>query len=102
MTIKEKEENLIKAGEKLGELMAKCSKKEKAILQEIKKSVEKYAAEMEENGKYVDKSSLYAVAIILDDNLNADDGLLEAAKVYIDVDFEYIKSLKDAVEAVES
>jgi len=98
MTIKEKEEALIKVGEELGELMAKASPEDKEILQQIKKAVEKYAKEMEEQGKYVDRSSMYAIAIILDDNLNASDELIDCAKRFIDADYEYIKSLKDAVE----
>lgn len=97
MTIKEKENALIAAGEKLGELMAKTSEDDKKILLEIKDQVEKYALEMEEKGKCVDRSSLYAVAIILDDNLKLDMQLLEAAKEFVDADYEYIKSLKDAV-----
>lgn len=98
MTIKEKEKALVKVGEELGELMAKASPEDKNILQQIKKSVEKYAAETEEKNKCVDRSSMYAIAIILDDNLNASDELIECAKKYIDADYEYIMSLKDAVE----
>lgn len=97
MTIKEKENAMIAAGEKLGELMAKASDEDKKILVEIKDQVEKYALEMEEKGKAVDRSSLYAVAVILDDNLKEDMELLLAAKEFVDADYEYIKSLKDAV-----
>ncbi|MCD4785670.1 MAG: hypothetical protein K8T10_17750 [Candidatus Eremiobacteraeota bacterium] len=98
MIIKEREEALVKVGEELGGLMAQASPEDKNILQQIKKAVEKYAAEMEEKGKCVDRSSMYAVAVILDDNLNASDNLIECAKRYIDADYEYIMSLKDAVE----
>lgn len=98
MTIKEKEQALILAGEKLGKLMAKADKKQKEILVAIKDQVEKYAKETEEKGKCVDRSSMYAVAIILDDNLEVDEELTRAAKEYIDADYEYIMSLKDAAE----
>ena len=95
MTIKDKEQALVSAGDKLGELMSKTSEDDKKILQEIKKQVEQYANEMMELGKAVDRSSLYAVAVILDDNLKADDELFKAAKEYIDADYEYITSLKE-------
>ncbi|MCE1247720.1 MAG: hypothetical protein LWY06_13855 [Firmicutes bacterium] len=99
MSIKEKEDAMMQAGDKLGLLMSKTSPEQKEILKKIKDDVEKYASEREKEGKYIDRSSMYAVAIILDDNLKAEEELITAAKEFIDADYEYIKCLKNATEA---
>lgn len=101
MSIKEKEEMMVKAGEVLGELMSKADDKQKEIMLVIMEQVEKYAAEMEAKGKCIDKSSMYATAILLDDNLNPNDELVNAAKHYIDADYDYIMSLKEIAKTAE-
>lgn len=88
------EENLIKAGERLGKAMMKCSEKEKEILRELKKKVEEYAKEQEERGKFLDKSSLFAAAIIVTTEIENEE-LIEAAKEYIEMDYLFVKSLED-------
>lgn len=95
MEIEEKEAALIQAGEKLGQIMAKLGLEEKAILRKLKDAVENHAKEQEKKGIPVDRSSLYATAIILDDELMAMDEMVIAAKEYIDADHAYIKALKD-------
>jgi predicted DNA-binding protein YlxM (UPF0122 family) len=58
MSIKKTEDMLVKAGDKLGELMSKSTPEQKEILKKIKSDVEKYAAEREKEGKYTDKSCM--------------------------------------------
>ncbi len=94
--IEEKEKRLIEAGEKLGRIMAKVSDEKKKVLQRIKRTVEEFAKDMESKGRFIDRSSMYAMGIIIDDELNADDELAEAAKEYIEADHQYLQALKEA------
>ncbi len=93
--LQEKEEAMIKAGEKLGELMSQAPEEKKVILKKILSAVEEFSTEREKQGVLIDKSSIYAAAIMLDEELKADENLMEAAKAYIDADYEYIKALKE-------
>lgn len=95
MSVAEKEKRLVEAGEKLGQLMAQASPEKKKILQRIMKTVEEFAREMQSQGRFIDKSSMYAVAILIDDELNADDTLAEVAKEYIEADYNYLQALKE-------
>lgn len=91
------ENQLEKAGEKMGQLMMKASEKEKEILRGMKKEVEDFAVEEEKKGKYYDKSALFAAGIIANPEIS-DDDLKNAAKEYIEIDHKFIRLMKEEEE----
>lgn len=99
MSLTEKEKKVEMAGEKLGQLMKEAGVEKKKILRKIMDGIKKHAEEQEEKGEPIDPSSLYAAAIILDDELMADDQMTDAAKEYIEAEHEYIQELHKGEEA---
>lgn len=97
-SIREKEESMEKAALKLGEAMYACSQEDKELLRQLKANVENFAVQQEKEGKFIDKSSLYALSIVLDEKLGAIESLAQSAKEYVDAEYEYIKGLKTAVQ----
>ena len=83
---------LIDAGEKLGQAMAKVGEEEKKILREMKSQVDLFVTEEEAKGKYLDRSAFFAAGIIAHPDLTTEE-LIDAAKNYIDYDYMFVKAL---------
>ncbi len=80
-------------GNKLGDLMEKCSPDEKKKLNAMLLQVVEFVDSAEKHGKCFDKTSLFAAAIISDPDLSEE--LREAAKAYIEADYAYVKFLTE-------
>jgi hypothetical protein len=89
------EGKLLEVGEKLGELMSKASDSEKDILRAMKKRVDDYAESVVSEGKYIDRSAIFAAGIIAHPEIN-DEGMINAAREYVEVDYLFIKHYKEA------
>jgi len=88
------EKQLEAAGERMGLLMARATDDEKEILRRMKNEIEEFAKTEETQGKYYDRSALFAAGVIANpDIVNTD--LKKAAIEYIEVDYLFIKSIKD-------
>ncbi len=88
------EKQLEAVGERMGLLMSRASEQEKEILRRMKKEIEDFAKSEETQGKYYDRSALFAAGIIANPDIINDD-LKRAAVEYIEVDYLFIKSIKD-------
>ena len=100
MSVQEQLKKLEEAGERLGKAMGETTPEKREALKEIKGFVEEHAAKMASEGKFVDKSALFAWGIIFwsvtaTDKFDESDPLIMAAKDYIDADYTFIKSYKE-------
>jgi hypothetical protein len=88
------ERQLEAVGEKMGLLMKNSSESEKERFRKAKSEVEEFAKEMENRGKYVDRSCLFASWILGDPDITNDE-LRTVSKEYIEIDHLLIKSYKE-------
>ncbi len=95
------EKQLEAVGERMGLLMQKSSEAEKERFRKAKSEVEDFAQELEQKGKYADRSCLFAAWIIGDPDIS-DEELKMVAKEYIEVDHLLIKSYKDEEDGKSS
>ena len=84
------EKKLEETGERLGLLMNKASAEEKEIMKKMMNEVDSFVTEESKNGKYYDKSALFAAALIAEPSFP--DERKEVAKEYIEADYMFIKS----------
>lgn len=89
------EKNLEEVGERLGERMKQASEEEKEILRAMLREIDEFAKEEEKKGKYLDRSALFAAGIIAHPDIK-DEELMEIAKEYIEADYLFVKSLREA------
>ena len=87
------EKNLEVIGEKMGHLMKDAPLNEKEILKRMNNEVRQFAEQEEKNGKYFDKSAIFAAGIISNADITNQE-LKKAAKEYIETDYLFIKSFK--------
>ena len=92
------EKQLEAVGERMGLLMHKAGGNDKERFRLAKKEVEEFAKELENRGKYPDRSCLFAAWIIGDPDI-VDEELKRVAKEYIEVDHLLIKSYKEEEES---
>jgi len=88
------EKQLEAVGERMGLLMARATDQEKEILRRMKDEIEEFARNEEAQGKYYDRSALFAAGIIANPDI-ANTDLKKAAIEYIEVDYLFIKSIKE-------
>jgi tRNA pseudouridine38-40 synthase len=91
------EKQLEAVGERMGLMMAKAPDKDKEQLRKMKKEIDDFAKQAEEKGKFLDRSALFAAAIIATADIT-DESLKNAAKEYIEVDHLFIKTQKEEEE----
>ncbi len=84
------EKKLEEIGEKLGLLINKASSEEKAKMKEMMAEVDAFVKEENKNGKYYDKSALFAAALIAEPSFP--DEIKDVAKEYIEADYLFLKS----------
>lgn len=77
---------------RLGEAMARVTPKEREVLKAMKRQVDEFADNQAKEGKYYDRSMVFAYGIVAHQDLT-DSTLIEAAKAYVDVDYEFYKQL---------
>jgi hypothetical protein len=75
--------------------MGQASDKEKEVLRGMKKRVDDYAESSEKDGKYIDKSAIFAAGIIANPEINVEE-LIKVAREYVDVDYLFVKHFKEA------
>ncbi|MCL5037813.1 MAG: hypothetical protein M1269_11960 [Chloroflexi bacterium] len=92
------ETKLIEAGERLGQVLAKCSDEEKKILRDMKKEVDGFANEEDKKGRFLDRSALFAAGIIAHPDIT-DEEVISAAKEYIDMDYLFVKGAGETAGA---
>lgn len=86
---------LEEAGDRLGQLMANASPGEKEVLRNIKVRVDELAQSQESQGRYLDRSAIFAAVIAVDDRI-VDANLIEGAQQYLEQDYLFVKHLKEA------
>ena len=86
----EYEKQLEEVGDKLGKLMGIASTEEKAKMREMIKEVSEFVEEEAKQGKYYDKSALFAAGLIAEPSIN--DEIKCVAKEYIEADYMFLKS----------
>lgn len=84
------EKQLEEIGEKLGKMMGSASPEEKAKMHEMIREVDEFVKEESKDGKYYDKSALFAAALIAEPSIN--DEIKNTAKEYIETDYMFVKS----------
>jgi hypothetical protein len=89
------EKSMEDAGERLGLLMRDVSPDEKEVLRNIKDKVEELAKDQEKNGRYLDRSAIFAAVIAVDDRIQ-NEPLIEAAREYLEQDYLFVKNFKEA------
>jgi hypothetical protein len=89
-TVSSLEAELVAAGERLGALMQAVSDEEKAILRSLKAKVEELASEHNKEGRYLDRSAVFAAVIAVDERFSNAD-LIAAANDYLEKDFLFVK-----------
>jgi hypothetical protein len=93
------EQQLEAAGEKMGLLMKNSSESDKERFRQAKSEIEEFAKEMENRGKYPDRSCLFASWILGDPDIDNDE-LKSASKEFIEIDHLLIKSCKEEEEGL--
>jgi hypothetical protein len=84
------------ACDNLGRMMAKQTAEVKNILRILKKETEEFCEKaMQERNQYIDKASLFVLAITLDDNLKSIDELQAEAQKYLEADKAYTTALME-------
>lgn len=89
------EKALLEAGERLGECMKSVSDAEKEVLRGMYGRVDGFVKDIQQQGRYLDRSAVFACAIAVDDRIQ-DASLIDAAKQYIEQDYLFVKHLKEA------
>lgn len=96
MELKDKESALEAAAAKLGNVMMNLSPENKQVLRTLKEEAEAYCDKAKEDkNEYVDKASLFVLAITLDDNLKAMTELQKEAQNYLEADKDYTMALME-------
>lgn len=96
MEIKDMETALEAACDNLGEVMSKQPEDVKNILRTLKKQAEDFSNKaMDEKKEYIDKASLFVLAITLDDNLKTIEPLQKASQLYLEADKDYTTALME-------
>jgi hypothetical protein len=91
------EKQLEAAGEKMGLLMKNSSAADKERFRQARSEIEEFAQEMQNRGKYADRSCLFASWILGDPDVTSDE-LKNAARDYIEIDHLLIQSYKEEGE----
>lgn len=96
MEVKELEKNLEQACDDLGKVMAKQPPEIKEILRQLKTEAEEFSNKaMDEKKEFVDKATLFVLAITVDDTLKKNDDLVSAANDYLEADKKYTQALME-------
>lgn len=89
------EKDMLEAGEQLGRLMAEADDHHKKVLALAHDQLDGFLKEKQAEGKNLDSAALFAIVIISHPDIH-DESLIAAAKSYIDKDYLFCQSLREA------
>ncbi len=89
------EKDMVEAGEHLGRLMAEADDHHKKVLALAHDQLEGFVKEKQAEGKHLDSAALFAIVIISHPEIS-DEKLIEAAKNYVDKDYLFCQTLREA------
>lgn len=89
------EKDMIEAGERLGRLMAEADDHHKKVLALAHEQLDGFLKEKQAEGKNLDAAALFAIVIISHPEIS-DESLIQAAKDYVDKDYLFCQTLREA------